>query len=91
MEISYEKPCTLTQKVEISDEDLGKLKELAKAAFADRVRVIGLANPSLQYEEEAKQICEKYGVDTSSKLGTAQFLLAALGVPSESIAPTPFI
>lgn len=83
MEVSYQKVSSTAETVDIDDEDVMALQEIAKASFVDRIRVIGMHNPLLNGEKQAKAICEKYGVDPDSKVSVVNFLKAALGVDPE--------
>jgi len=81
MEITYEyHPAICTKTVNIDEEDLAALTDVVKESFVDRLRVIGLSHPHLDYEKKLIEVCNKYNVNHGSKLEITSFFRAALGM-----------
>ena len=80
MEITYEYPTTDTKTVCLDEEDLAALTDILRESFVDRLKVVGLAYPYLDYEAKLVEMCNKYNVNHESKLEVTSFFRAVLGV-----------
>lgn len=87
MEITFEHPSFEKRTVEVSEEDLDKLRQLAIACIVDRMRVISLKTPYAGYEYQLAELCDRCGVDVGSKLGVTNFLQACLQPKSNLLEP----
>ena len=81
MEITHKYPTTGTKTVNFDEEDLAALTDIVRESFVDRLRVIGLSYPCIDYEEKLIEMCNKYDVNHKSKLEVTYFFKAALGMP----------
>lgn len=87
MEITFKHPSSEDRTLDVSDEDVEKLRSYAIACIVDRMRVISLKPPYYGYEHLLAELCEKYGVDTGSKMGVTNFLSACVKPEASLLEP----
>lgn len=80
MEVTYRYPTTDVKTITVDEADVASLNDALRECFINRLLVIGLAHPYLDYEVKLVEMCKKYGVNNESKLEVHNFFGALLGV-----------
>lgn len=83
MEITFEVPSVETRVIDFDEEDLAKLNDIVRHMAIRHLQVAGLAFASYPPEEQAVELCQKYGIDPLQKGAVVSFFSALLCGPPE--------
>lgn len=83
MEITFEIPSVTTKTVNIDEDDLEKLGSIISFLAIRHLQVAGLAFACWPEEEQAVELCRKYGIDPNEK-GTVVNFFSALILNSDT-------